>query len=64
MLQVFDQSSNLPPRQAVGLLEKITAQVAASPATYDLMDDPGMAFTTRNMCHNDAVTAQNAQQQL
>jgi hypothetical protein len=42
MLQVFDQSSNLPPRQAVGLLEKLTAQIAKDPSAYDLTDDPGM----------------------
>lgn len=41
VLQVYDQSANVPPRQAVGMLDGITALIAKSPAAYDLLDDPG-----------------------
>jgi hypothetical protein len=41
VLQIYDQSANVPPRQAVGMLEGITALIAKSPAAYDLLDDPG-----------------------
>lgn len=42
MLQVYDQSSTLPPRQAVTLLQGITAQIAKAPKQYDLLEDPGV----------------------
>lgn len=41
VLQVYDQSSNVTARQAVGMLQDITKQVAKSPEQYDLLTDPG-----------------------
>jgi len=41
VLQVFDQSSNVPVRQAVGMLEGITKQISKAPAAYDLLGDTG-----------------------
>lgn len=41
VLQVYDQSSQVGGRQAVGMLEGITKQIAADPEAFDLLDDPG-----------------------
>lgn len=41
VLQVYDQSSHAGGRQAVGMLEGITKQIAQDPESVDLLDDPG-----------------------
>jgi hypothetical protein len=47
VLQVYDQTSNMPVRQAVGMLQGITSQIAKSPAAYDLLADAGMCVGVR-----------------
>lgn len=41
ILQVYDQSTQVGGRQAIGMLEGITKQIAKDPEQYDLLDDPG-----------------------
>lgn len=42
VLQVYDQSSLVPARQAIGMLEGITKALAKGPGQYDLIEDPSM----------------------
>lgn len=40
VLQVYDNASVVPTKQALRMLEGITKAIAKAPADFDLLDDP------------------------
>lgn len=50
VLQVYDQTSTMGTRQAVGALQGITKQIAKDPAAYDLLADSGICVVTPARC--------------